>query len=88
MKVSVSASRALSCGRQRVLPYQLPWRRGALPVLALSDINVRDTSLAEALNSPLFTAIRAGDILADDHVGGCVLYEKRDRVEQLLFTRK
>ena len=54
------------------------------PFSPYSDINVRDTSLREALNSPLFTALRAGDILLDDHVGGCVLYEKRAEVEQLL----
>ena len=54
------------------------------PFSPYSDINVRDTSLKEALNSPLFTALQAGDILADDHVGGCVLYEKRAQVEALL----
>ena len=37
-----------------------------------------------ALNSSLFTALRSGDLLADDHRGGCVLYEKRSRVEALL----
>ena len=55
------------------------------PFSPYSDVNVRDTSLAEALNSPLFTALRSGDILADDHVGGCVLYEKRAEVEKLLL---
>ena len=54
------------------------------PFSPYSDINVRDTSLAKALNSPLFTALRSGDILADDHAGGCVLYEKRAQVEALL----
>lgn len=58
------------------------------PFSPYSDINVRDTSLKEALNSPLFTALRAGDILADDHVGGCVLYEKRAQVEELLLSNK
>lgn len=54
------------------------------PFSPYSDINVRDTSLREALKSKLFTALRNGDILADDHVGGCVLYEKRGQVEELL----
>ena len=54
------------------------------PFSPYSDINVRDTSLRQALKSPLFTALREGDILADDHVGGCVLYEKRDAVEAIL----
>lgn len=54
------------------------------PFSPYSDINIRETSLREALHSPLFTALQKGDILADDHSGGCVLYEKRALVEQLL----
>ena len=54
------------------------------PFSPYSDINVRDTSLKDALNSPLFVALRSGDILEDDHVGGCVLHEKRAQVEALL----
>ena len=45
---------------------------------------MRDTSLREALQSPLFRALQSGDILKDDHEGGCVLYEKRALVEALL----
>lgn len=54
------------------------------PFSPYSDINVRDTSLKEALSSKLFTALRSSDILADDHNGGCVLNEKREQVEALL----
>ncbi|WP_028514269.1 radical SAM protein [Ruminococcus flavefaciens] len=54
------------------------------PFSPYSDINVKDTSLREALHSPLFTALRSGDILLDDHDGGCVLYEKKAQVEALL----
>ena len=54
------------------------------PFSPYSDVNVRDASLREALVSPLFTALRAGDILLEDHPGGCVLHEKRDQVEALL----
>ena len=36
------------------------------------------------MHSPLFMALRSGDILKDDHDGGCVLYEKRELVEQLM----
>jgi MoaA/NifB/PqqE/SkfB family radical SAM enzyme len=54
------------------------------PFSPYSDINVRDTSLREAMHSPLFTALRSGDILLDDHEGGCVLYEKKAQVEALL----
>ena len=56
------------------------------PFSPYSDCNVRDTSLREALRSPLFAALREGDLLSDDHVGGCVLYEKRDEVEAALKT--
>ena len=38
--------------------------------------------------SPLFMALREGDLLADDHTGGCVLYEKRASVEAILNCAK
>ncbi|MCR4748149.1 MAG: radical SAM protein [Clostridiales bacterium] len=58
------------------------------PFSPYSDINIKNTSLKEALNSPLFTALRSGDILLDDHEGGCVLYEKRDLVEALIAQQQ
>ena len=58
------------------------------PFSPYSDVNVRNTSLRDAMHSPLFTALRNGDILLDDHEGGCVLYEKRDLVESLLAGGK
>ncbi|MBQ2305430.1 MAG: radical SAM protein, partial [Firmicutes bacterium] len=54
------------------------------PFSPYSDVNIRDTSLREALHSPLFTALRSGNILMDDHEGGCVLFEKREQVEEIL----
>ena len=54
------------------------------PFSPYSDINVRDTSLREAMHSPLFTALRSGGLLEGDHEGGCVLYEKRAQVEALM----
>lgn len=54
------------------------------PASPYSDINVRDTSLIEALNSNLFKSLRDGGILMDDHEGGCVLFEHKDEVERLL----
>jgi MoaA/NifB/PqqE/SkfB family radical SAM enzyme len=54
------------------------------PFSPYSDVNVRDKGLKGALNSSLFTALRSGDLLADDHRGGCVLYEKRGQVEALM----
>ncbi|MBE5862766.1 MAG: radical SAM protein [Lachnospiraceae bacterium] len=54
------------------------------PFSPFSDVNIRDKGLKEAMNSPLFTSLRSGDLLSDDHKGGCVLYEKREQVEALL----
>ncbi len=54
------------------------------PFSPYSDVNVRTASLREALRSPLFTALRDGNVLTGDHEGGCVLYEKRELVESLL----
>lgn len=54
------------------------------PASPYSDINVRDTSLLEALDSKLFRSLRDGDLLADDHEGGCVLAERKEDVERLL----
>jgi len=54
------------------------------PFSPYSDVNIKDRPLRDALNSPLFKALQSGDILLDDHDGGCVLYEKKDLVEALL----
>ena len=54
------------------------------PFSPYSDVNVKETSLREAIRSPLFKALNEGDVLKDDHKGGCVLFEKRDQVEALL----
>ena len=54
------------------------------PFSPYSDVNVRDKGLKGALKSSLFTALQSGDLLVDDHKGGCVLYEKRDQVQALL----
>ena len=58
------------------------------PFSPYSDVNVRKTSLREAMHSRLFMALREGDFLDDDHVGGCVLYEKRTEVERMLAAAK
>ena len=50
------------------------------PFSAYSDINVKDTSVREALQSNLFTKLREGDILSGEHIGGCVLHAKRAQV--------
>ncbi len=58
------------------------------PFSPYSDVNVRDTSLREALRSPLFLALQADGVLLEDHPGGCVLHEKRAEVERLLQARQ
>ncbi len=54
------------------------------PFSPYSDINVKDTSLREAMKSKLFLELQNGGVLNDDHKGGCVLYEKRQQVEALI----
>ncbi len=58
------------------------------PFSPYSDINVRDTSIREALRSGLFQALQNEGILMDDHIDGCVLNEKRAEVDALLHSRR
>ncbi len=58
------------------------------PFSPYSDVNVREAGVRGALRSPLFMALRDGGVLDDDHIGGCVLYEKREAVEQILSGEK
>lgn len=54
------------------------------PFSPYSDINVKDTSIREALKSPLFYALNTEGLLKDDHIGGCTLYMNRERVEEII----
>lgn len=54
------------------------------PFSPYSDINVKDTSLRDALKSKLFRALQDEGVLKEDHAGGCILFEKREQVENLL----
>lgn len=54
------------------------------PFSPYSDINVRDTSVREALRSRLFLELQSGDVLMEEHAGGCVLFERKEQVESLL----
>ncbi len=56
------------------------------PFSPYSDINVRDTSLKEVMNSRLFRKLRDGGYLLEDHPGGCTLYERRADVEQIMLS--
>lgn len=54
------------------------------PFSPYSDISLKNTSLREALHSPLFTSLRNGNILPENHDGGCVLFERKETVEEIL----
>ncbi len=53
------------------------------PFSAYSDTNVKDIGIRQALKSPLFTVLNEENVMNADHVGGCVLFEKRELVESL-----
>jgi MoaA/NifB/PqqE/SkfB family radical SAM enzyme len=57
------------------------------PFSPYSDVNIKSSSLREAMHSPLFIALQNGDKLLDDHDGGCVLYEKRELVESIIAQK-
>lgn len=54
------------------------------PFSPYSDTSLKDTSLREAINSPLFRKLRDNHILMEDHSGGCVLFEKQETVQKLI----
>lgn len=58
------------------------------PFSPYSDLNIRDVSLLEALDSRLFTRLRNEGVLKEDHKGGCVLFEKREEVERIISEEK
>ena len=58
------------------------------PFSAFSDTDVRKSGLLGALKSPLFHALEEGGLLAVEHTGGCVLYEKEEQVRELWENRE
>jgi len=53
------------------------------PFSAYSDTNVKAIGIRNALKSPLFRALNEKEIMNADHIGGCVLFEKKALVEEL-----
>lgn len=53
------------------------------PFSPYSDTNVAETSLVEALRSPLFVKLQNMGVLMEDHKGGCVLFGKEEQVKKL-----
>lgn len=58
------------------------------PFSPYSDINVGDTSLKQALSSELFRTLQNESVLTEEHIGGCVLFEQKDKVEAILGRGK
>ncbi len=54
------------------------------PFSPYSDINVKETSLREAIASPFFQKLKDEGVLSEEHVGGCVLFTQRAKVQQML----
>lgn len=57
------------------------------PASPYSDINVKETSVLEALQSDLFKSLRANGVLMSHHEGGCVLFEHESEVQKLLKNK-
>jgi len=53
------------------------------PFSPYSDLNLRDTSLRDALKSQFFTRLRKEGVLMAEHKGGCVLFEQEETVARL-----
>ncbi|MDD4370208.1 MAG: radical SAM protein [Anaerostipes sp.] len=54
------------------------------PFSPYSDTSILNITLKEALHSPLFYKLQTQGNLMKEHMGGCVLYEQKERVEALL----
>lgn len=53
------------------------------PFSPYSDTSLKEVSLEEALNSPLFQKLQSNKTLMTEHTGGCVLFEQEDIVKLL-----
>nr|WP_081794711.1 radical SAM protein [[Eubacterium] cellulosolvens] len=54
------------------------------PFSPYSDVNVKETSIREALKSRLFRMLNQNGLLRDEHEGGCVLHQRKHFVEAVL----
>lgn len=55
----------------------------ACPFSPYGDTNLRHGSIKQALDSELFGKIRGSGLSSENHTGGCVLFEKKKKVEEL-----
>lgn len=58
------------------------------PFSPYSDTNLVNTSLKEALKSPLFVKLQSNGNLMQEHIGGCVLFEQEEKVKEMLKLRR
>lgn len=56
------------------------------PFSPYSDTNLKDCTLLEALQSPLFRKLKETEMLMGEHSGGCLLFEKEEEVKKLLVN--
>ena len=54
------------------------------PFSPYSDMNLRDSTLKQALQSPLFRKLKETGLLTGEHDGGCLLFQKEEEVKLLL----
>ncbi len=54
------------------------------PFSPYSDVNVKETSLRDALKSELFRKLQENGTMNEEHKGGCILFEKKAEVESYL----
>ncbi len=53
------------------------------PFSPYSDTNIKNATLLEALQSPLFLKLASEEILLKEHTGGCVLFEQEEEVKKI-----
>ena len=53
------------------------------PFSPFSDTSLKNTSLRDALHSPLFQRLQDSDMLLQEHTGGCLLFEHKNDMERL-----
>ena len=58
------------------------------PMSPYSDTNVKEKSIAEALESPLFRKLKDTGALTQDHEGGCVLAAQEMKVKEMCEGRE
>jgi MoaA/NifB/PqqE/SkfB family radical SAM enzyme len=54
------------------------------PFSPYSDMNLKNCSLSDAVNSPLFDKLNQTGMLLGEHVGGCRFFEKEEEVKKLI----